>query len=87
MFNVTLGTPTGTSTQSVTTNGWFVGGGVETAFDLLGMLPRGFFLRTEYRYASYANKTLADTGTVTEASINFKPVVQTVTSSVIFKLN
>jgi outer membrane immunogenic protein len=87
MFNVTFGTPTGTSTQSVTTNGWFVGGGVETAFDLLGMLPRGFFLRTEYRYANYANKTLADTGAITEASINFKPVVQTVTSSVIFKLN
>jgi outer membrane immunogenic protein len=87
MFNVLSGTPTGSSTQSFTTNGWFVGGGVETAFDLLGMLPRSFFLRTEYRYASYANTTLVDTGAITEASINFKPVVQTIKSSLVFKLN
>ena len=45
------------------------------------------FLRSEYRYASYENKTLPDTGAVTFASINFKPVVQTITSSIMFKLN
>lgn len=87
MFNGFTGPPTGSSTQSFTANGWFVGGGVENSFDLLGMLPKGFFLRTEYRYASYGNKTLPDTGAITESSINFKPVVQTVTTSLIFKLN
>lgn len=87
MENVVNVTPTGTSTPSFTTDGWFVGGGLESRFDLLGMLPKGFFLRSEYRYASYGNKTLPDTGSITEASINFKPVVQTITTSLIFKLN
>jgi outer membrane immunogenic protein len=87
MFNISPVTPTGTSTQSFTTNGWFVGGGVEIAFNLFGLLPKGFFMRSEYRYASYENKTLSDTGSITEASVNFKPVVQTITTSVIFKLN
>jgi outer membrane immunogenic protein len=87
MFNVTSTTPTGTSIQSFTTDGWFIGGGVETGFTLFGLLPKGFFFRSEYRYASYQNKTLADTGAATLASINFKPVVQTITSSIVFKLN
>ena len=88
MFNVTSTTPTGTSTQSFTADGWFIGGGVETGFTLFGLLPKGFFFRSEYRYASYENKTLADTGSgITHDSINFKPVVQTITSSVVFKLN
>jgi outer membrane immunogenic protein len=87
MVNNTSLVPTGTSTQAFTTDGWFVGGGVETAFNLFGLLPKGFFFRSEYRYASYQNKTLADTGAATLASINFKPVVQTITSSIVFKLN
>jgi outer membrane immunogenic protein len=87
MENVVSVTPTGTSTPSFTTDGWFIGGGIEKRFDLFGILPKGFFLRSEYRYASYENKTLPDTGSVAEASINFKPVVQTITTSVIFKLN
>lgn len=44
-----------------TTDGWFVGGGVETGFNFFGILPKGFFLRSEYRYASYENKTLPAT--------------------------
>jgi outer membrane immunogenic protein len=74
------GTPQGTS-QGFTRNGWFVGGGTETAFALLG---KGWFWRNEYRYASYGTQTIAITG---EASITFKPVVQTVTSQVVFKFN
>jgi outer membrane immunogenic protein len=73
-------TPRGTS-QGFTRNGWFVGGGAETAFALLG---KGWFWRNEYRYASYATQTIAITG---QDSITFKPVVQTVTSSVVFKFN
>jgi outer membrane immunogenic protein len=88
MSNVTSNAPTGTSTQSFTTDGWFLGGGVETGFTLFGLLPKGFFLRSEYRYASYENKTLPDTGPgLTFASINFKPVVQTITSQIVFKFN
>jgi outer membrane immunogenic protein len=44
------GTPAGTS-QGFTRNGWFVGGGTETAFALLG---KGWFWRNEYRYPQIA---------------------------------
>jgi outer membrane immunogenic protein len=74
------GAPQGTS-QGITRNGWFVGGGTETAFTLLG---NGWFWRNEYRYASYNTQTIAITG---EDSITFKPVVQTVTSQIVFKFN
>jgi outer membrane immunogenic protein len=89
MVNVTTGANTGFSTQAFNTNGWFVGGGVETTFDLFGLLGKGWFWRNEYRYASYASKTVTDTNGAGGSlnSINFKPVVQTVTSQVIFKFN
>ena len=73
--------PQGTS-QGFTRNGWFVGGGAETAFALLG---KGWFWRNEYRYASYDTQTIAITGA--GFNVTFKPVVQTVTSSVVFKFN
>jgi outer membrane immunogenic protein len=72
------------STPGFTRSGWFAGGGMETTFNPLGMLGKGWFWRTEYRYASYGSQTLTDPG---QNSITFKPVVQTVTSSVVFKLN
>jgi outer membrane immunogenic protein len=76
------------STPATTFSGWFVGGGVETGFDFFGMLGKGWFWRNEYRYASYGNKTITDsTAGVPLFDIAFKPTVQTVTSSVVFKLN
>jgi len=81
----------GFSTQAFTAGGWFLGGGVETACDLLGkILGKGCFWRNEYRYANYGSKTVADTdatGVSTLASITFKPVVQTFTSQLVFKFN
>jgi outer membrane immunogenic protein len=80
--------PTGFSTQSFTTDGWFVGGGVETTFDFFGMLGKGWFWRNEYRYASYRSKTLpASNGISVVEDITFKPTVQTVTSEIVFKFN
>ena len=88
MVSMFDGAPTAFSTESFTASGWFVGGGVETTFDFFGMLGKGWFWRTEYRFASYGNKTATDSsGGVPIVYIAFKPVVQTVTSSVIFKLN
>lgn len=89
MVAIPTGGATGFSTQAFTTSGWFVGGGVETTFDLFGMLGRGWFWRNEYRYASYASKTVTDTNGAGGSfnSITFKPVVQTVTSQVVFKFN
>ncbi len=73
------------TTPGFTRNGWFAGAGTETTFDALGMLGKGWFWRNEYRYASYDTQTIPDTPG--HDSITFKPVVQTVTSSVVFKLN
>ena len=83
MVTTFAGAPTGFSTQAFTTSGWFVGGGTET------VVAPGWFWRNEYRYASYSNKTLADTdGTGgAAASIRFKPAVQTITSGIVYKLN
>ncbi len=80
--------PTGFTSASFTTNGWFVGGGVETTFDFFGMLGKGWFWRNEYRYASYGSKTLpSSNGILVVEDITFKPVVQTVTSEIVFKFN
>lgn len=88
MASLATGVPNGTTTPSFTTSGWFVGGGVETTFDFFGMLGKGWFWRNEYRYASYSNKTLTEVfGAAPFADIAFKPVVQTVTSSIVIKLN
>jgi outer membrane immunogenic protein len=76
------------TTPEFTASGWFVGGGVETTFDLFGMLGNGWFWRSEYRYSSYGNRSVTDfVGGAPLNDITFKPVVQTVTSSVIFKFN
>lgn len=88
MVSMISGGPTGVTTGSFTASGWFVGGGVETTFDLFGMLGKGWFWRNEYRYASYGNKTVTDSiGGVPVVDIAFKPTVQTVTSQVVFKFN
>jgi len=80
------GVPAGLSTPAVTVNGWFVGAGTETVVNsLLGIqVGPGWFWRNEYRYASYDSKTLPVAG---NDSITFKPVVQTVTSQVVYKFN
>jgi len=81
--------PSGFTTSGFTRGGWFVGGGTETAFNFFGMLGKGWFWRSEYRYASYGSQNIAETNGagVVNWNIAFKPVVQTVTSSVIFKFN
>jgi outer membrane immunogenic protein len=89
LVSVNNSVSTGWTTPSFTANGWFAGGGVETTFNFWGMLGKGWFWRNEYRYASYGNKTVTDLNGagVPQADIAFKPVVQTFTSSVMFKFN
>jgi outer membrane immunogenic protein len=77
--------PTAFSTSPFTTSGWFLGGGTETTFELFGLFGKGWFWRNEYRYANYANKNVAEATPL--SSINFKPVVQTVVSEIVFKFN
>lgn len=90
MVTTFVGATTAFSTPAFTTNGWFIGAGTEVTMpSILGLqLGPGWFWRNEYRYASYDRKTLADTnGIASDSSINFKPVVQTVTSQLVYKLN
>jgi len=83
MVSTVTGGATPFSTQAFSANGWFVGGGVEKA---VAVAP-GWFWRSEYRYASYDTRTLPDMGPALQASIMFKPVVQTVTTEVVYKFN
>jgi len=55
--DIFFGTPGNTNliTQANTYHGWFLGGGMEAQ---LTILPRGWFVRSEYRYASYDSATL-----------------------------
>lgn len=93
------GTPTPFATPAFNQGGWFLGGGTETS--LAPLLPAGWFMRSEYRYAYYGTKSLSDTapgGAVVvlpplgvflnpEANINFHPTVQTLTTSIVYKFN
>jgi outer membrane immunogenic protein len=82
------GVPTPFSTAAQTYNGWFLGGGTEIA---LGFLPRGFFLRSEYRYSSYGAKDvpyLPQTGPLaTLTASHSDKQVQTITTSLVWKFN
>jgi outer membrane immunogenic protein len=85
-LNLTSGAAFGSSTPAFTKTGWFLGGGVETT--LTSFLPTGWFLRSEYRYSSYGNSTVTESlGGVPLENINFKPYVQTISTSIVYKLN
>ena len=78
---------------SHTYHGWFIGGGTEIALaGLFGLpLPTGLFWRSEYRYSSFssANLPVLDLGGVQigTATENMKPIVQTITTSLVWKFN
>ena len=86
------GGPAVATTPSFNRNGWFIGGGVESNLNIFGINAPGVFLKTEYR-ASYFNsvslpETVPGTATLTGFSDNFnKPLVQTVTTSLVYRFN
>jgi outer membrane immunogenic protein len=57
MLNAFNAVPTPFATPSFEKSGWFLGAGVEAPFSLFG---GGWFWRSEYRYAYYGTKTVAD---------------------------
>jgi outer membrane immunogenic protein len=80
-----------TTTGSFSRNGWFVGGGVENNLNIFGITAPGWFMKTEYR-ASYFNRaTLAETtvatGVLNGQSVTFKPFVETVMTSLVYRFN
>jgi outer membrane immunogenic protein len=85
----TLGGTPVTTTPSFNRNGWFVGGGVENQLGVLGFGP-SWFMKTEYRVAEYDKKTLTEStlaGLPTTSGTTFSPIVQTVSTSLVYRFN
>jgi outer membrane immunogenic protein len=71
-------------------NGWFVGGGVENSLNIFGIAAPGWFMKTEYRVAEYERVNLAETfvgGGLTGLAISTRPIVQTVSTSLVYRFN
>jgi outer membrane immunogenic protein len=82
------------TTSSFHRNGWFVGGGVENNLDIFGISAPGWFMKTEYRGAYYDRVGLSETivasfapGVLTGNQVTFKPWVQTVSTSLVYRFN
>jgi len=86
------------STPSFSRNGWFVGGGVENSLNIFGISAPGLFMKTEYRASYFDRVTLPETITTasfapfntlgpTGFSDTFKPWVQTVSTSLVYRFN
>ncbi len=85
-----LASPFVTSTPSFNRNGWFVGGGVENNLNIFGIAAPGWFMKTEYRAAYYdalpsPNRFRANLPFPN--SITFKPLVQTISTSLVYRFN
>ena len=88
--------PTGTAfstTPSFRRDGWFIGGGVENNLDIFGISAPGWFMKTEYRSAFYDRISLPETftpafgGGLTGTAVTFKPWVQTISTSLVYRFN
>ena len=92
LFTTVSGTASGVHTNGFTHNGWFVGGGVENNLNIFGITAPGWFMKTEYRAAYYDNKNLGEIGRrrptrSTGRDISFKPFVQTISTSLVYRFN
>jgi outer membrane immunogenic protein len=91
----TLGLPATAifTTPSFHRDGWFVGGGVENSLNIFGVAAPGWFMKTEYRSAYYDRISLPMTnvpafgGGPSGFSVTFKPWVQTVSTSIVYRFN
>jgi outer membrane immunogenic protein len=86
-----LGAPVGFGYPATTYQGWFLGGGTETAIsDWLPGLPSGLFLRTAYRFSAY-RKAVGEISTTTgllDGNVeNNRIYNQTVTTELVWRFN
>jgi outer membrane immunogenic protein len=84
------GGPTLFTTPSFHRDGFFVGGGVENNLNIFGISAPGWFMKTEYRAAYYDRIVLPETlvgGGVGFDSVTFKPLVQTISTSLVYRFN
>jgi outer membrane immunogenic protein len=81
----------GATTPSFHRNGWFVGGGVENSLNIFGIAAPGWFMKTEYRAAEYQRVTVGETSlpgiAASPFGISMKPIVQTVSTSLVYRFN
>ena len=94
-FNAATGAATGLVLPSQRQNGWFVGGGTEYALNF--WIP-GLFLKSEYRFADFGNRTTAQVcagivaggcgfaGTIHSLD-NSRYREQTVTTELVYRFN
>jgi outer membrane immunogenic protein len=79
------------TTPSFNRDGFFIGGGVENNLNIFGISAPGWFMKTEYRAAYYGRVTLPETfvgsGAPTPDSLTFKPLVQTISTSLVYRFN
>jgi outer membrane immunogenic protein len=73
--------PNAAHLASFDAGGWFLGGGLEVA------MHKGWFWRSEVRYADYGKEVRAETGIQPEFFVNFDPVVMTATSQLVYKFD
>ena len=90
-FTTLGGTPAGVHLASYDRHGWFIGGGVENNLNIFGITAPGWFMKTEYRAAYYSNRDLGEfvdgTNTLGARAIGFSPIVQTVSTSLVYRFN
>jgi outer membrane immunogenic protein len=89
-YTTVAGIATGNTTPSFNRGGVFVGGGVENNLNIFGITAPGWFMKTEYRAAYFDRSTLILTtaaGAPLGSSITFKPIEQTVTTSLVYRFN
>jgi outer membrane immunogenic protein len=91
IVNNATGLTIGAHTNGFSTSGWFLGGGVENNLDIFGITAPGLFMKTEYRGAYYSSKNsdwLNDVAnTQFGISSTFKPFVQTISTSLVYRFN
>ena len=91
LVDPTAGAPQGFNTSGFNRSGWFVGGGVENNLNIFGITAPGWFMKTEYRGAYYGQKNISEittaTGALAGTDITFKPFVQTISTSLVYRFN
>jgi outer membrane immunogenic protein len=91
LLNTFAGVPSGIHTDGFNVNGAFVGGGVENNLNIFGIAAPGWFMKTEYRAAYYGNKNINEkfdgSNTLVGLDIAFKPFVQTISTSLVYRFN
>jgi outer membrane immunogenic protein len=91
LFDTASALPSGLHTNKFDTQGWFVGGGVENNLNIFGVSAPGWFMKTEYRAAYYDRKNISElidgVNIPTGVDITFHPLVQTVSTSLVYRFN